>query len=331
MGSPFDPQGSLGSAFLGLGRQGPAGSHRKYGPEMLQKCLKRWSLAVPRTDKHDSTRSVAQRAAPLTPPKKLESTAEPMIQVAGVTKSYGNAVAVQDVSFEVAAGEVVGFLGPNGAGKSTLLKMISTWHGPDSGTIRVAGFDTAEAPLAVRQNLGYLPEHNALWDTMTVDRLLNFIGRMRGIRGVALQERRAWVIDRCELSSVLWKRVNQCSKGFRQRIGVAAALLHDPAVVLLDEPTHGLDPMQVVAFRDFIRELATMPLAGGGVGRAVLFSSHILAEVAAISDRILVIREGRLLLDERTSLLKEKALQAGTTLEELVVGHMAKLDHKEAV
>jgi ABC-2 type transport system ATP-binding protein len=249
-----------------------------------------------------------------------------MIRVSGVSKSYGSTLAVDDASFEVAAGEVVGFLGPNGAGKSTLLKMISTWHGPDAGTIEVAGLDTVKQPLAVRQSLGYLPEHNALWDTMTVDRLLHFIGRMRGLRGEELEARRGWVIDRCELGEVLSKRVNQCSKGFRQRIGVAAALLHDPSVVLLDEPTHGLDPMQVVAFRDFIRELATMPItmgpAAGSAGRAVLFSSHILAEVAAISDRILVIRSGRLLLDERTDKLKERAAREGRSLEQLVVGHM---------
>lgn len=278
-------------------------------------------------ERHNERQATGFKSTPLTPPPSSSKTVDPMIRVVDVTKSYGDTVAVQGVSFDVAAGEVVGFLGPNGAGKSTLLKMISTWHSPDRGKIQVAGFDTTEAPLAVRQNLGYLPEHNALWDTMTVDRLLRFIGTMRGLSGAQLAQRRAWVVDRCKLSSVLQKRVNECSKGFRQRIGVAGALLHDPPVVLLDEPTHGLDPMQVVAFRDFIRELATMPItsgsAAGTAGRAVLFSSHILAEVAAISDRILVIREGKLLLDERTEVLKDRAAAKNTTLEELVVGQMA--------
>jgi ABC-2 type transport system ATP-binding protein len=147
---------------------------------------------------------------------------------------------------------------------------------------------------------------------------------MRGLAGELLRMRREWVIDRCELGEVLHKRIGHCSKGFRQRIGVASALLHDPPVLLLDEPTHGLDPMQVVAFRDFIRELATMPDGEGSVaaGRAVLFSSHILAEVAAISDRILVIRDGRLLLDERTDVLVKRAEETSTSLEALVIGHM---------
>ena len=254
------------------------------------------------------------------------ATTDPMIRVDSVTKSYGSAMAVSDVSFSIRAGEVVGFLGPNGAGKSTLLKMIATWHEPDAGTISVAGLDTQEQPLAVRHNLGYLPEHNALWDTMNVGKLLDFVGKMRGLTGDGLAARKDWVIDRCELGEVLHKRVNQCSKGFRQRIGVAGALLHDPPVVLLDEPTHGLDPMQVVAFREFIRELATLPIttgpASGAPGRAVLFSSHILAEVAAISDRILVIRGGKLLMDERTDDLRQRAGAQGTSLEQLVVSAM---------
>jgi ABC-2 type transport system ATP-binding protein len=238
-----------------------------------------------------------------------------MIEVQSVTKSYGGVPAVDDVSFTVAPGEVVGFLGPNGAGKSTLLKLIATWHGPDAGTVRVAGFDTREAPLEVRRQLGYLPEHNAQWDNMGVDEFLGFIGRVHGLAGRALAERAAWVVERCELSSVLHKRIRQCSKGFRQRIGVAAALIHDPPVLILDEPTHGLDPLQVVAFRDFVREVANRP----GAEKAVLFSSHILAEVAAISDRVLMIQAGRLVFDEPTAELVARATAEGVSLEELVL------------
>lgn len=234
-----------------------------------------------------------------------------MIDVQEVSKRFGATTAVDQVSFRVAEGEVVGFLGPNGAGKSTLLRMISTYLEPSAGTIRVAGHDTREAPLEVRASLGFLTEHNALYDGMKVDSWLDFAGRARGLAGARLAERKAWVVNRCSLESVLWKRIHECSKGFRQRIGLAAALIHDPAVIVLDEPTHGLDPLQVVAFRDFVRAQSA--------GRAVLFSSHIVAEVAEISDRLLVIHRGRLVADARVEEFRERAKQAGHTLEQAVL------------
>ncbi|MGH7150463.1 MAG: ABC transporter ATP-binding protein [Planctomycetota bacterium] len=236
-----------------------------------------------------------------------------MIRVEHVTKRYGSTLAVDDVSFVVGPGEVVGFLGPNGAGKTTVLKMISTWLPPDAGRIEVADFDVEGSPLAVRRNLGYLPEHNALYEGMRVDRLLAFIGRARGLEGTRLRERLEWAVAKCALEAVTGKRVHQCSKGYRQRIGVAAALLHDPPVLVLDEPTHGLDPVQVVAFRDFLRALRP--------GRAILFSSHILSEVAAISDRILVIHLGKLLEDAPVAELEAKARAAGRDLE----GHVLEI------
>jgi len=234
-----------------------------------------------------------------------------MIHVEDVSKRYGAVLAVDRVSFRVDAGEVVGFLGPNGAGKSTLLKMISTWLEPDEGRIRVAGCDTREDPLGVRRALGYLPEHNALYDGMRVRALLDFMGRVRGLRGARLAERRDWVVASCALGPVLDKRVHQCSKGFRQRVGVAAALIHDPRVIVLDEPTHGLDPLQVVAFRDFVRALAP--------GRAVLFSSHILSEVLQISQRLLVIQGGRLLADRSVEAFEIEARAAQRSTEEQVL------------
>jgi ABC-2 type transport system ATP-binding protein len=234
-----------------------------------------------------------------------------MIELFDVTKAYGDQIAVRNVSLRVDKGQVVGFLGPNGAGKSTLLKMLSTWHAPTSGRIQVAGFDTQTQALEVRQRIGYLAEHNALWDTMRVAAFLDFVGRMHGLDKPRLRERRQWVVDRCELSAVLTKRIAECSKGFRQRIGVAAALIHDPDVLILDEPTHGLDPLQVVAFRDFIREMAQ--------AKAVLFSSHILSEVAAISDRILVMHHGELVLDGATRGLIAQAQAQGQDLEALVL------------
>jgi ABC-2 type transport system ATP-binding protein len=234
-----------------------------------------------------------------------------MIDVVDVTKRYGTVTAVDRVSFHIGPGDIVGFLGPNGAGKSTLLKMICTWLRPTSGRIEVAGHDVIREPLAVRRALGYLTEHNALYDTMVVEQFLRFVGRLRGVSGGWLEERMGWVTDKCAITDVLEKRVNQCSKGYRQRVGVAAALIHDPRVILLDEPTHGLDPLQVVAFREFIRELSE--------DRAILFSSHNLAEVATISERLLIINQGRLLVDAGLEEMKQRATANGHDLEREVL------------
>jgi len=234
-----------------------------------------------------------------------------MIEVDNVTRRFGKVVAVDQVSFRIGPGEIVGFLGPNGAGKSTLLKMMCTWLPLSSGRIRIAGDDVQQNPLAVRRSLGYLPEHNALYEGMKVDRFLRFMGRARGLPAGRLKERMQWSVSKCGLEPVLGKRIQECSKGFRQRIGVAAALLHDPPVILLDEPTHGLDPLQVVAFREFILQLRE--------GRAILFSSHILAEVTSISDRLLIIHQGRLLADIGVDRLRERALERGQDLEQCVL------------
>jgi ABC-2 type transport system ATP-binding protein len=234
-----------------------------------------------------------------------------MIRVQNAVRRYGDFAAVDQVSFEIAAGEIVGFLGPNGAGKSTLLKMMSTWLPPTSGAIRIAGFDVVREPLAVRRSLGYLPEHNSLYEGMRVDRFLDFVGKARGLGGAELAARVDWAVTACSLQEVFGKRVNQCSKGYRQRIGVGAALLHNPPVILLDEPTHGLDPLQVVAFLEFIESLSE--------GRAILFSSHILSEVTAISRRLLIINHGNLLADSPLDELKERAKADGAVLEDTVL------------
>ena len=234
-----------------------------------------------------------------------------MIRVDNVTKWYGPTLAVDSVSFQVKSGEIVGFLGANGAGKSTVLKMISSWLPPTSGRIEVGGHDVQREPLAVRRVLGYLPEHNALYEGMRVERFLRFIGRVRGLSGAQLFERMGWVTENCGLAAVLAKRIYQCSKGYRQRIGVAASLIHDPPVIVLDEPTHGLDPIQVVAFRDFVLGLRE--------GRSILFSSHILSEVTAISGRILIINNGRLLADSRVEELGAKAKAAEKGIEDTVL------------
>lgn len=234
-----------------------------------------------------------------------------MIHVNHVTKQYGSTVAVKDVTFKIGCNEIVGFLGPNGAGKSTLLKMLSTWLPPTEGTIEVAGHDVTRQPLAVRRQLGYLPEHNALYEGMRVDRLLDFVGRIRGLRGGMLAQRMESIVTRCDLNPVLGKRVHQCSKGNRQRIGVALALIHDPPVIVLDEPTHGLDPLQVVAFRDLLLSLRA--------GRTILFSSHILSEVTSICKRLLIINHGELLADTPLADLKDRAREKQQDLERTVL------------
>src|SRR5262249_51897635 len=202
----------------------------------------------------------------------------------------------------VERGEVVGFLGPNGAGKSTVLRMLSTWLAPDSGTITVAGHDVNSAPLGVRRSLGYLPEHNALYDTMRGDRFLGFVARRHGLDGAQLDGRRRWVVGACQLGSVLAKKIQPCSRVFRQRTGVAAALTHAPPVVLLDEPTHGLDPLQVALFLEFVRALAKT--------HAVLFSTHVLSEAVAVADRLLVSHLRRLVMDSPVSKVRDGASAA---------------------
>jgi len=238
-----------------------------------------------------------------------------MIEVEQVSHSYGSHRAVSDVSFSIGAGEIVGFLGPNGAGKSTLLRALSTYLEPTSGTIRIAGHDVRRDPLGARSQLGYLTEHNALYEAMRVDRMLEFAGRAQGLSVAQTRERIEWLVERCGIADVQKKRVRECSKGYRQRVGLAASLLHDPPVLLLDEPTHGLDPVQVGALREFLHELKD--------GRAILFSSHILAEVAAICDRVLILQQGKLLCDARLSELEERATSSGRSLEAVVLAIIA--------
>jgi ABC-2 type transport system ATP-binding protein len=234
-----------------------------------------------------------------------------MLRLEDVSKWYGPHRAVESVSFEVNRGEIVGFLGPNGAGKSTVLRMLSTWLPPTSGRIWVNGHDVCREPLAVRRSIGYLPEHNALYEIMRVEGFLRFAGRLRGLGGPHLEERMAWVVERCGLKAILARRIQECSKGNRQRVGLAAALIHDPPVILLDEPTHGLDPLQVATFLEFLEELRE--------GRAILFSNHILSELVAVSGRLLMIDRGRLLADVEVARLRERAAARETGIDSVVL------------
>jgi len=242
-----------------------------------------------------------------------------MIQVESATRIYGSLTAVDDVSFSVERDEIVGFVGPNGAGKSTVLKMLSTFILPTSGRVVVDGLDVVEQPLEVRRRIGYLAGDTPLYQEMRVDRFLRFVGTARGLRGDYLHERFAATVEVCGLESVLLKRVNECSTGFRQRLGLATAMIHDPPILLLDEPTHGFDPLQVLAFRDLLRSLRPQ--------RAILFSTHIIADVEAISDRVLIIHQGRLLGSGPVAAMAEAAGVPGAGLEELFAHLVSHVSH----
>ncbi|HEX6335189.1 MAG TPA: ATP-binding cassette domain-containing protein, partial [Flavisolibacter sp.] len=204
------------------------------------------------------------------------------IKVSQLTKTFGTQTAVDRVTFSVGPGEIVGFLGPNGAGKSTTMKMITGYLAPDAGDIQVAGIDVKKHPLDAKKKVGYLPESNALYYDMYVREYLGFIADVHQLP----QKRKAvsQVIEQVGLSLESRKTIGQLSKGYKQRVGLAAALIHDPEVLILDEPTSGLDPNQIIEIRNVIREQ--------GRKKMVLFSSHILQEVEAICDRVIIINKG---------------------------------------
>jgi len=240
-----------------------------------------------------------------------------MIHLESVTRTFGDLVAVDDVSFTVQRGEVVGFVGPNGAGKSTVLKMLATFLYPTAGTITIDGLDVVAEPLEVRRRIGYLPGDTPLYHDMRVGDFLRFVARARGLRGAELGRQLDRTIALCDVEPVLSRRIQECSTGFRQRVGLAAALVHDPPVLLLDEPTHGFDPLQVMAFRELLEVLKK--------DRAILFSTHIIPDVEAASDRALVIHLGRLLGDGTMAALAAAAGTPGAGLEE-TFAHLVRTD-----
>ncbi len=224
-----------------------------------------------------------------------------MIEVRGVTKRYGPTVALDDVSFRLDRGEILGFLGPNGAGKSTAMKIITTFLAPDAGSVEVDGIDVLERPLEVRSRIGYLPETNPLYVDMLVYEYLEFVGRARGLSGSRLKSRLDWVVDACGLGSVYGKHVHQLSKGFKQRTGLGQALIHDPDILILDEPTSGLDPLQIIGIRELIQGLAST--------KTIIFSTHILQEVRPVTDRVVIINDGRLVADGHITKLEQDAME----------------------
>ncbi len=219
------------------------------------------------------------------------------IEVKNLTKSYGSQIAVDDVSFKVEPGEIVGFLGPNGAGKTTTMKAITCFLQPDKGNIIVGGKSICKNPEAIKQHIGYLSEHNPLYDEMNVIDFLKFVAKLYNIPKSLIKERILKMIRVCGLEAEKHKRINELSKGYQQRVGLAQALIHEPQILILDEPTTGLDPNQIVEIRELIKDI--------GKTRTVILSSHILDEVEATCDRIIIINKGRIVIDEKTSDLRK--------------------------
>jgi ABC-2 type transport system ATP-binding protein len=235
-----------------------------------------------------------------------------MIEAIGLSKFYGMFTAVRDVSFQVREGEVVAFLGPNGAGKSTTMKLLTGYLSPSEGTARIAGHDMMTDRLAGSARLGYLPENGPLYPDMTPHSLLAFFAEARGVSRAERENHINRVVDICALGSVLFKPISKLSKGYRQRVGMAQALLHEPDVLILDEPTVGLDPNQIREMRDTLHRL--------GEEKTILLSTHILQEVEAMANRVIVIHEGQLVYDGDVGGLKKDGQDLGTAFERLTAG-----------
>ncbi len=225
-----------------------------------------------------------------------------MIEARDLTKQYGPATALKDVSFEVRKGEVLGFLGPNGAGKTTTMKILTCFIAPTSGTAKVNGADIFEDPMAVRSAIGYLPESTPLYTEMLVLEYLEFAAKMRGFKGEDARKRIKKAVEQTTLGDVIAKEIRALSKGYRQRVGLAQALVHEPPVLILDEPMSGLDPNQAAEIRDLIKDI--------GRERTVILSTHDLGEVQVTCDRVLIIAKGRLVADDTPEELRERAGKA---------------------
>jgi ABC-2 type transport system ATP-binding protein len=222
-----------------------------------------------------------------------------MIKTQNLTKNYEGLVAVDDLSFSVEPGEVLGFLGPNGAGKSTTMRMIAGFVTPTSGSASICGHDVGTEPLAAKAALGYLPEGAPNYGEMTVDSFLRFIADLRALEGANRKSRLDYVIGRLQLEPVLTQTIDTLSKGFKRRVGLAQAIVHDPRVLVLDEPTDGLDPVQKHEVRTLIGEIARE--------KTIVISTHILEEVDAVCTRALIVARGRLVADDTPAGLKARA------------------------
>lgn len=221
------------------------------------------------------------------------------ISVRNVTKTYGTQKALDDLSFEVRTGEILGFLGPNGAGKTTTMKAITCYVSPNDGDILLGGNSVSQSPDLVKTKIGYLPENNPLYLDMPVMDYLSFVGELQGVAKADINDQVRKMVRICGLDKEKHKKIGELSKGFKQRVGLAQALIHNPEVLILDEPTTGLDPNQIIEIRELIKEI--------GKEKTVILSSHILAEVEATCDRVLIINNGKIVADGTPDALRKKA------------------------
>src|SRR5271165_4362912 len=240
-----------------------------------------------------------------------------MIQAQALTKKYAHTVAVDQISFEVAKGQIVGFLGPNGAGKTTTMRMLTCFLPPSAGTATVAGFDVLEQPLEVKKRIGYLPETPPIYPEMETAEYLKFVGRLKGLSGADLQKRVDYACEHCAVVDVKTKLLGKLSKGYRQRVGLAQAIIHNPDVLILDEPTAGLDPKQINETRELIRSLAG--------DHTIILSTHILPEVEQTCEQVIIINKGKLVATDSVHNLQNRARGAESVLLE-VGGRNGSLD-----
>src|SRR5579864_5970618 len=232
-----------------------------------------------------------------------------MITVKGLTKRYARNTAVDDISFDVQKGQIVGFLGPNGAGKTTTMRILTCFLPPTSGAATVAGFDVLEQPMEVKKRIGYLPETPPLYPEMEVHEYVTFVGKLKGLRGAELAKRADYVIERCSVADVRKKLISKLSKGYRQRVGLAQAIIHNPDVLILDEPTAGLDPKQINETRELIRSLAG--------DHTIILSTHILPEVEQTCEQVIIINKGKLVATDSVHNLQNRARGAESVLVEV--------------
>jgi ABC-2 type transport system ATP-binding protein len=240
-----------------------------------------------------------------------------MIKVTDLTKRYARTVAVDQISFEVAKGQIVGFLGPNGAGKTTTMRMLTCFLPPSAGTATVAGFDVLEQPLEVKRRIGYLPETPPIYPEMETLEYLRFVGKLKGLSGATLQKRVDYVCERCAIADVKTKLLGKLSKGYRQRVGLAQAIIHNPDVLVLDEPTAGLDPKQINETRDLIKDLAGE--------HTIILSTHILPEVEQTCEQVIIINKGKLVATDSVRNLRARARGAESVVLE-IAGRTGPLD-----
>jgi len=231
-----------------------------------------------------------------------------MIEVEGLTKRYGDFTAIENISFRVNKGEIVAFLGPNGAGKTTTMRVITGFLPATEGTVNVSGFDVFEKPMEVKKRIGYLPEHPPVYTEMTVGEYLQFVAKIKGVPRAERSNAMDRVLNRCGLKDMQETLIGKMSKGYKQRVGLAQAMIHDPEVLILDEPTIGLDPKQIIEIRDLIKSLSGE--------HTIILSTHILQEVMMICQRVLIIHQGRIVADDTL-----ENLTAQETLESVFLKH----------